>query len=58
MTLQRRYSPDDLRAFWSFVQRDFERFLEFLVWLDSLPAGDAKVQIKAARWLRTHKAGA
>jgi hypothetical protein len=35
--LQRQYSPDDLRTIWGFSQQDFDRFLEILLWLESLP---------------------
>jgi hypothetical protein len=44
-----RYSPDDLRAIWVFVQHDFERFLELLAWLETLADPERDEQLEAAR---------
>ena len=50
--IQRRYTPDDLRSLWDFCQHDFERFLELLVWLETLPAKDHGKQIDASNDIR------
>lgn len=44
-----KYTADDLRACWSFVRQDFERFLDLIAWLDSLPEGARAQQLESAR---------
>lgn len=50
-----RRSNDDLRAMWSWVRCDFERFLEMLQWLDALPQSRQAEQYEAAQWLKRHE---
>lgn len=52
--LSARYSPDELRAIWEFVG-DLDSFLDFLVWLDSLPRLERAEQVKAALQIREHR---
>lgn len=49
--LQRRYSPDDLHAMWSFCRHDFTGLVELMVWLDGLPETDQQEQLDAAHSL-------
>jgi len=52
-----RYTKEDLRAIWDFDQRDFERFIDTLVWLDKLSSASREEQLKAARHIFRKKHG-
>lgn len=50
-----RYDAEDMRAIWDFCQQDFERFLDCLGWLETLPDEDRREQLKSARYIRADR---
>lgn len=50
--VRRAYSDETMRQAFEFVQRDFERFLELMRWLDALPDASLKAQVGALEDLR------
>lgn len=52
IVMGREYSADDLRGIWDFVQHDFERFLECIVWLETLSHKARREQLESGKSLR------
>lgn len=55
LVVSRPYTAAQLRDVFDFCQKEFERFLGFLEWIDGLPDPHRAVQLRAAKDLYRKK---